>query len=146
MPDAASDSDGSHLPVLAKGKQKTQMKALGECASCLYEAIWDWGAGLPALTANTWLSKGTGDPGRRKRLFARTQSCSAWDLSEFPEVPLSLRTFSSLSINEGARCTFLTHFSACVGVGKAAGIHPWSTRRVSSTHQGRKSPIKHVAR
>lgn len=43
VPDAAPDSDGSHLPVLGKGKQKTQMKALGECESCLYEAMWDLG-------------------------------------------------------------------------------------------------------
>lgn len=29
MSDAAPDSDGSHLPVPGRGKQKTQMKALG---------------------------------------------------------------------------------------------------------------------
>lgn len=43
VPDVAPDSDGSHLPVLGKSKQKTQMKALGECESCLYEAMWDLG-------------------------------------------------------------------------------------------------------
>lgn len=93
VPDAASDSDGSHLPVLGKGKQKPKWKHWGNVqVVCMKQC----GTGEQGSSSHSKHLALQGDTGSRqkRRLFARTQSFSAWDLTEFPAVPLSFRTFS----------------------------------------------------
>lgn len=69
VPDAAPDSDGSHLPVLGKGKQKSQIKALGECQSCVYGTTLDlWEQGCQISQQTPGFPKG-------KKIQAEARGC-----------------------------------------------------------------------
>lgn len=91
VPGAAPDSDGSHLPVLGKGKQKSQMKALRECECCLYETMWDLGKqGCQLSQQKPGFPKG-------KKIKAEERGCFAGYRVPVPGISQSFLKFHSRS-------------------------------------------------
>lgn len=114
VPDTATDSDGTHLPVRGRCKQKNQMKALDECESCLYETMWYMGEHVHQLSQQT-----RGFP-NGKKIKAEERDCFSGYRVLVLGILQSFLNFHShsgqpsLSIKWGSTThNYVTHFFAC---------------------------------